>query len=250
MFAPQVFLSSFAAEKLWMRGRLRCGCSSQMSQGTFLEVSVAGMSWWCVCSPTRPSTPRWWARNPAYTLALRKLSWTSPTRADTRQVQVDLCMQYVLYHNHITEYFAEKEDKWTQEKKTLSKLTGQIDFKHIFIFLIEKLIMFNLCLVFRMLSFQTLMNASSWMSSVEVRCTLYAGLSLFSTPVVSCYSINGTLHVLYVGQQLFTLDGDTVHIWSASAWRKHELWQTWHHFCVAVTWHLCYVELFVSTVMN
>lgn len=85
---PQVFPSSFAVEKPWMREKPRCGYSSLTSPETFLEISVAGMSWWCACSPTRPSTPRWWARNLVCTSTLKKRSWTWPTRADTRQVQV------------------------------------------------------------------------------------------------------------------------------------------------------------------
>lgn len=86
----QGFLSSFAVEKLWMRGRPRWGCSSQTCRGTYSVISVTGTSSWCACSLTRPSTPRWWARNLVCTLPQRKLSWISPTRADTRQV--DLCM--------------------------------------------------------------------------------------------------------------------------------------------------------------
>lgn len=88
-FLPtQGFLSSFAVEKLWMRGRPRWGCSSQTCRGTSSVISVTGTSSWCACSLTRPSTPRWWARNLVCTLPRRKLSWTSPTRADTRQVDL------------------------------------------------------------------------------------------------------------------------------------------------------------------
>lgn len=89
----QVFPSSSDVGKPWTRGKQRFGCSSPTCRATSSEISVAGTNWWCACSPTKPSTPRWWAKSPGCSSALRKLSWISPTRADTRQVQVDSCSE-------------------------------------------------------------------------------------------------------------------------------------------------------------
>lgn len=56
-----------------------------------------------------------------------------------------------------------------------------------------------------MWNFQTLTNVSSWTSSVAVRCTLYAGLSLFYNTVVSYFylwtksiCLNIMLHVICI----------------------------------------------------
>lgn len=70
----QAFPSSSAVGKPWTSGKPRSGCSSLTSRATFSGISVAGTSWWCACSPTRPSTPRWWARSPGCISAPRKLN--------------------------------------------------------------------------------------------------------------------------------------------------------------------------------
>lgn len=80
----QEFLSFSAVVKLWMSGRQRCVCSSPTCQETSLANAARGTSWWCGYSRTKPFTWRWWPRGPGFTSAQRRLSWTSPTGADTR----------------------------------------------------------------------------------------------------------------------------------------------------------------------
>ena len=80
----QEFLSSCAVVKLWTSGRQRCACSSMTCQVTYLATAVRGMSWWCGCSQMKPFTWRWWPRGRGSTSARWRLSWTWPTRADTR----------------------------------------------------------------------------------------------------------------------------------------------------------------------
>lgn len=80
----QEFLSSSAAVKLWMSRRQKCVCSSLMFQETYSADAVRGTSWLWGCSRMKPFTWRWWPRGLGFTSVLRRQSWTSPIRADTR----------------------------------------------------------------------------------------------------------------------------------------------------------------------